>query len=98
MAAEPIKTAMGGIIRLSTLQDHYCDGHIIHFICIPAVHIISLCVSFLSRVDELHKLACSPCMGLHNAVGRALQRERKGHAGSNLVEAPKTFSSYFTIA
>ena len=27
-----------------------------HFICIPAVHIISFSVSFLSRVDELNKL------------------------------------------
>ena len=25
-----------------------------HFICIPAVHIISFCVSFLSRLDELN--------------------------------------------
>ena len=28
-----------------------------HFICIPAVHIISFSVSFVSRVDELNKLA-----------------------------------------
>ena len=43
----------------------------------PAVHIISFCVSFLSRVDELNKLACSclQCMGvrrLHSSAGRAL--------------------------
>ena len=37
------------------------------FICIPAVHIISFCVSFLSRVDELNKLAGSQCMGLHSS-------------------------------
>ena len=34
-----------------------------HFICIPAVHIISFCVSFLSRVDELNKLASLQYMG-----------------------------------
>ena len=39
----------------------------IHFICIPAVHIISFCVSFLSRVDELNKLAGSQYMGLHSS-------------------------------
>ena len=44
------------------------------FICIPAVHIISFSVSFLSRVDELNKLASLPCMGLHSSAGRALQR------------------------
>ena len=38
-----------------------------HFICIPAIHIISFCVSFLSRVDELNKLAGLLCMGLHNS-------------------------------
>ena len=51
----------------------------IHFICIPVVHIISFCVSFLSRVDELNKLAGLQCMGLHSSAGRALQRERRGH-------------------
>ena len=35
---------------------------------------ISFCVSVLSWVDELNKLACSPCMGLHSSVGGALQR------------------------
>ena len=45
-----------------------------HFICIPAVHIISFSVSFLSRVDELNKLASLQYMGLHSSVGRALQR------------------------
>ena len=44
------------------------------FICIPAVHIISFSVSFLSRVDELNKLASLQCMGLHSSAGRALQR------------------------
>ena len=46
----------------------------IHFICIPAVHTISFSVSFLSRVDELNKLASLQCMGLHSSAGRALQR------------------------
>ena len=45
-----------------------------HFICIPTVHIISFSVSFLSRVNELNKLASLPCMGLHSSAGRALQR------------------------
>ena len=39
-----------------------------HFICIPAVHIISFNVSFLSRVDELNKLASLQCMGLHSSA------------------------------
>ena len=34
-----------------------------HFICIPAVHIISFSVSFLSRVDELSKLTSLPVYG-----------------------------------
>ena len=46
----------------------------IHLICIPAVHTISFSVSFLSRVDELNKLASLQCMGLHSSAGRALQR------------------------
>ena len=45
-----------------------------HFICIPAVHIISFSVSFLSRVDQLNKLASLQYMGLHSSAGRALQR------------------------
>ena len=45
-----------------------------HFICIPAVPIISFSVSFLSRVDELNKLASLQYMGLHSSAGRALQR------------------------
>ena len=45
-----------------------------HFICVPAVHIITFSVSFLSRVDELNKLASLQCMGLHSSAGRALQR------------------------
>ena len=32
------------------------------------------CFSFLSRVDELSKLACLKCMDLHSSAGRALQR------------------------
>ena len=36
-------------------------------VCIPAVHIISFCVSFLSRVDEPNKLAGLQCMGLHSS-------------------------------
>ena len=40
----------------------------------PAVHIISLNVSFPSWVDELNKLASLQYMGLHSSAGRALQR------------------------
>ena len=61
-----------------------------HFICIPAVHIISFSVSFLSRVDELNKLASLQYMDLHSSAGTALQRLRRGHV-SNRVEAPKNF-------
>ena len=35
--------------------------------------------AFLSRVDDLNKLACLQCMGLHSSDGRALQHERRGH-------------------
>ena len=43
-------------------------------VCIPAVHIISFTVSFLSRLDELNRLASLQYMGLHSSAGRALQR------------------------
>ena len=36
-------------------------------------------VSFLSRVDELDKLAGLQSMGLHSSASRALQCEREGH-------------------
>ena len=52
---------------------------VIHFICIPAVHIISFCVSLLSRINELNKLAGLQCMALHSSAGRALQRECRSH-------------------
>ena len=66
-----------------------------HFICIPAVHIILFSVSFLSRVDELNKLACLQYMGLHSSAGRALRANAEA-TGSNPVEAPKNFfSGYF---
>ena len=45
-----------------------------HFICIPAVYIITFRASFPSRVDELNKLTSLQCMGLHSSAGRALQR------------------------
>ena len=51
---------------------------------------ISFCVSFLSRVNELNKLACSPCMGTHSSASRALQRERRGH-GFESRWSPKAF-------
>ena len=48
------------------------------FIYIPAVHIISFSVSFLSRVDELNKLASLQCMG---SVPSALNPNQFTHAG-----------------
>ena len=55
-----------GLFRNCVNCDSLRWSHI-HFICIPAVHIISFCVSFLSRVDELNKLAGLQCMGLHSS-------------------------------
>ena len=40
---------------------------------------IKIIQSFLSRVDELNKLAGSQCLGLQSSAGRVLQRERRGH-------------------
>ena len=45
-----------------------------HFICILAVYVISFSVSFLSRVNELNKLASLQRMGLNSSAERALQR------------------------
>ena len=42
-------------------------------------NIISFCVLFLSRADGLSKLACSPCVGFHSSVDRALQFEHRDH-------------------
>ena len=59
-------------LQCSTSLSYYlnCDSlrwsHT-QFIDIPAVHIISFCVSFLSRVDELNKLAGLQYMGLHSS-------------------------------
>ena len=64
-----------------------------HFICIPTVYIISFCVSFLSRVDELNKLARLQCMGLHSSAGRALQRERRGHGFESRCSPEKLFQA-----
>ena len=45
------------------------------------LHILDLKTKqrWVEVIDELNKLACSSCMGLHNSAGRALQRERRGH-------------------
>ena len=68
---------------MSSLENAVCDdGHIFISFVFPTVHIISLCVSFLSQVDKLNKLnklASCQCVGLHSSAGRALQRERRGH-------------------
>ena len=70
---EAPKTFFSGYFRNCLNCDSLRWSHT-HFICIPAVHIISFSVSFLSRVDELNKLASLQCMGLHSSAGRALQR------------------------
>ena len=70
-----------------------------HFIRIPAVHIISFSVSFLSRVDELNKLASLQCMGVYSSAGGALQRERRGHGFESRYSPDKTFfRAIFSIA
>ena len=66
--------------------------------CIPAVHIISFCVSFLSRVDELNKLAGSQCMAssrrrtssrrrssLSTSRRRSTSRGRSSSSGGSVV-------------
>ena len=58
------------------------------FLCFPAGYIISFCILFLLRADELNKLACLQCMGLHRSASRALQRDAEA-TGSNPVEAPR---------
>ena len=70
---EAPKTFFSGCFRNCLNCDSLRWSHT-HFIYIPAVHIISFCVSFLSRVDELNKLAGLQCMGLHSSAGKALQR------------------------
>ena len=70
-----------------------CEGqHDLHFIRIPAVHIISLSVSLLSQVDELNKLACSPCMVLHSSVCRA-----PGQFGWSCVTRPSETLTLFQV-
>ena len=68
-------------------------------VCIPAVHIISFSVSFLSRVDELNRLAslqytCMPWVFIAQ-LGEHCSANAEA-TGSNPVEAPKNFfSGYF---
>ena len=66
-----------------------------HFICIPAVYIISFSVSFLSRVDELNNWPASSIWVFIAQLGE--HRSANAEAtGSNPVEAPKIFfSGYF---
>ena len=63
---EAPKSLFFGLFRSCLNCDSLRWSHT-HFICIPAAHIISFCVSFLSRVDELNKLAGLQCMGLHSS-------------------------------
>ena len=77
-----------------------CDSRT-HFICIPAVIIISFCVSFPSRVDELDKYRFWPASSVWVCIAQL-----EGHCSANAeatdskpVEAPKNFfSGYFAIA
>ena len=47
---------------------------------------VTNCKVALSRVDELNKLACFPCMGLHSSAGRELKREYNTESqSSNIV-------------
>ena len=64
-------------------------SHDIHFICIPAVHVISFCVLSLSRVDELNKLALSVWAFIAQLVEHCSANAET--TGSNPVEAPKNF-------
>ena len=85
-------------IRTRGVCDYRCDGHIpAHFICIPAVHIISFCVSFLSRVDELNKLAGHQCMALHSSPLVERCSANAEATGSNPVEAPKSRLFFFWL-
>ena len=65
-------------IRVQTMKkSSRSDGNSVasvdgSFLCEKTVHVISFCVSFLSRVDELNKLACSQCMSLHSSACRVL--------------------------
>ena len=55
------------------------------FIC----HILCIIIIIIIIIN----VACSQCMGLYSSVGRAPQRQRRGHhiimMGSNPVEVPK---------
>ena len=67
--------------------------------CMTQMLLLSDCNHFLSRVDELYKLACLQCTDLHTSAGRVLQRERRGH-GFESRRSPENlfFSDYFAIA
>ena len=70
-----------------------------HFICIPAVHIISFCVSFPSRVDELNKLASLQCMGLHSSGWEsAAALTQRPRVRIPLKPRNHFFSGFFAIA
>ena len=71
----------------------------VHFICIPTVHIISFCVSFLSQVEELNKFW--PASRVWDFIAQLAEHciENAEAMGLNPVEAPKNFySGYFAIA
>ena len=70
----------------------------IHFICVPAVHIISFCVSFLSRVENSINWPASSVWVFKAQLVEHCSANAEA-TGSNPVEAPKNFfSDYFAIA
>ena len=57
--------------KLELQWDYNCDGRIFISFVFPQFTSFPLYVPFLSWVDELIRLACSPCMVLHSSVGKA---------------------------
>ena len=94
----PKKPFLGGYFRNCLNCDSLRWSHT-HFICIPAVHIISFSVSFLSRVDELNKLATPSIWVFIAQLGEHCSTNAEA-TGSNPVEAPKKpfFRVIFAIA
>ena len=59
--------------------------HLFHLYSRSSNNFILCLISFLSRVDELNKLACSQCMGLHSSAGRALQQAKIHHSTATVT-------------
>ena len=94
----PEKLFFGLFSQLLKLRFTAMVTYSFHLTCIPAVHIISISVSFLSRVDELNKLASLQYMGLHSSAGRALQRSQRPRVRIPLEPRKTFFRAIFAIA